>query len=861
MPSAIERVLGRSRPAEEKRSGVPQPDELSSVLVERPALVEEVLNVFRSADRTNKDLCCINLCGLPGTGKTILALQIAQAIESGKYGTRSALFLKCPSSPAETKTLLAPWKSKASTSVLILDGVPKVSEVAELLKAFKARVLLTSRDGKKYSEFETFSVPALNDTETLDLLDRFFEVDLKQEADAALLLGDSLGRIPGLLVRAARRICELRVRSTEFALDKFLDTLASSSTPNVFKDIVEIASRLAKNKSAFKVMTVFASVGSETVPQGLVSSVIGCDEKEAVVAAEPLISSCLCSIHASHLGPSFVVNSIARRIMRKHVLKDSKLSDDQFSKLIEYFSSRWQFEWYDRRSWYTAGLMAPSVLSIADSWKSSKPDIKSDKLSKFLHVVNGCAEYLRKCKGLIRDSLAIHTEVLKLCRKTSGLDHFLIVSTLLNLCEISFQMGEAKRVSELCDEAEKVISDSRFKPTSKVNLGHFLEKRAAVALMQSEPAEAQSRLNEAFAEVKKLGFDEQFHCVPLYFLKLRISIHRKKSSDSNSAISQLKKILEKIPEHEKHPEFVLCTVYNAFVIFSSSPMAKADADALDAVHASALTSLIECFGTENHPSVARFLALRGSVLINRNLLPQALEALEKSLKIKMLLFGETAPEIALAMCNAGTFLASKQPKEAIDMLSKALPILTETFGARSNLVLKCHTDLAEAYSAKSNYEAALEHFRAILDSGMSGEELCKVLRKMGALEKKRSGWAAATGYLSRALEHQTAATGARSEATADIREEIADVKRSSGDAAAAREYLETVVSIRLETVGRLHVKTALTYETLARVCRELGDNELAMVHVFEAADISATVLGPEDPIAVRIVGLVNEILG
>ncbi|MFJ7964400.1 tetratricopeptide repeat protein [Streptomyces sp. NPDC096324] len=236
---------------------------------------------------------------------------------------------------------------------------------------------------------------------------------------------------------------------------------------------------------------------------------------------------------------------------------------------------------------------------------------------------------------------------------------------------------------------------------------------------------------------------------------------------------------------------------------------------------------------DTHPSTLTTRHSLAGVLQDLGEVEQARSELEAVLAHERVALGDTHPEtlytrhsLAGVLQDLGEVEQARSEYEAVLAHRRVAVGDTHpsTLTTRHNLagVLQ---DLGEVEQARSEYEAVLAHQHVVLGDThpstlTTRHNLAGVLQDLGEVEQARSEYEAV-------LAHRRVALGGTHPDTLITRHNLAGVLQDLGEVEQARSEYEAVLAHRRVALGDTHPSTLTTRHSLAGVLRDLGEVEQA----------------------------------
>jgi tetratricopeptide (TPR) repeat protein len=214
---------------------------------------------------------------------------------------------------------------------------------------------------------------------------------------------------------------------------------------------------------------------------------------------------------------------------------------------------------------------------------------------------------------------------------------------------------------------------------------------------------------------------------------------------------------------------------------------------------------------EEHPDVAETYNSIGYAYVIKGEYEKALEYYKKTLAIGLKIYGEEHPNVATSYNGIGHVYGDKgEHEKQVEYYKKALAIRLKIFGEEHPDVAGCYINLTAGYIDKGEYERALEY-------GEKG--LAIFLKVFGEVHLR-----VAFSYIMIGVAH-----------------------RHKGEYEKALEYSEKGLAIRLKVSGEEHPGTAWNYNNIGVVYSKKGEYEKALKYHEKALAILQRVCGEGHP--------------
>jgi tetratricopeptide (TPR) repeat protein len=759
------------------------------------------------------------LPGLGGIGKTTLAIEYAyhfrkryQGVCWCPAGTRVGLLssLAClmvvlGAAPAEgadveqaAKAALHRLAEKQSTWLLVYDNVPSPEEIADLLPAGGAEVLITSRFSDWSGWAEEVSLDVLPPDEAAALLQSRTK---RNDEAGALVLAEALGYLPLALDHAAAYCKRTQMRFVDYA-SKAASLIAAAprgagypmSVAGTFD--LAIAQALEQQPAAESVMAYLAQCSPERIPMSLVEGAVD-DESILLQSLAALSEVSLLKHDPFEDGtPAVSVHRLVQMVARARSQASGSASD-ALRRLIVRLAAIYPPDGnIEPKSWSLCAKLTPHVL------------VQRDSCCADAMVQAGGPEVLNRM-GLYFHGRAAHAQAGELFRialdareKVLGPEHQDTATSLDNLADLLRDQGSFADALPLHQRA-LAIREKTLGPrhpdtaTSLDNLAILLKARGD------------------FAGAR-----------PLYARALAIR---------EAALG---------PEHPA----TATSLNNLGNLLRDS----GDLAAARPMHERALAIREKALGPEHSDTatsinnVAGLLKALGDFAAAKPLFQRALAIYEKAL-------GPEHPATALSLNQLALIHQAQGDYEAArPLFERALAVRERALGHEHPATARSLNNLAVILKAQGDLAAARplhERALAILEKAL-GPEHPHTATSLDSLADLLVAQGDETGALAlhqRALAIREKVLGAEHPDTAASLDHVARLLAARGELARAQSLQQRALAIRERVFGAEHPETATSLQQLADVLLAQGRNDGAQPLLLRALAIRRKVLGPDHP--------------
>ena len=232
---------------------------------------------------------------------------------------------------------------------------------------------------------------------------------------------------------------------------------------------------------------------------------------------------------------------------------------------------------------------------------------------------------------------------------------------------------------------------------------------------------------------------------------------------------------------------------------------------------------------------------------------KALEYYERSLEIRLELYGEKHRDVAKCYNNIGTIYYNQgNHKKALEYYEKSLEIRLELYGEKHGDVATSYNNIGTICYNQGNHKKALEHYEKSLEIRLElyGEkhgDVATSYNNIGSIYDDQGNHKKALEYYEKALEIWLELYGEKHGDVATSYNNIGYIHGVQGNPEKALEYLEKSLEIKLELHGEKHGDVATSYNNIGYIYRIQGNLEKALEYYEKAYEIWNDFLGPDHP--------------
>ena len=779
-------------------------DRLDEILIGgKPAAVTQ------SSGRTQTRRAAVQ--GLGGVGKTSLATEYAHRYRDLYAGvwwapaeTRAGLVTSLAALAVElgvaqaadadlgaaAKAALRRLAEQRATWLLVYDNVTAPDEIADLLPASGARVLITSRFADWGGWAEEVALDVLRPDEAVALLQGRSG---RNDEPGARALAEALGHLPLALDHAAAFCRRTNTGFLDYAAKAgSLIAMAprGAAYPRSVGATFDLAleEALAQSPAVAPVMAYLAACAPERIPAPLADGAAD-EEGERLAAMLALTELSLVRHDPFDDGaPALTVHRLVQAVARKRLAGDGARH-----QLAGKLTALYPDDGYGNpASWEACARLLPHLVGLFGSDHASPPPGASDLLVR-------AGDYLH-ARGRYAQALPLFERALSVAESTFGPDHAETAAALGPLALLLRHQGDLARAEPLYERA-LAISEKTIGPDDP-RTGTIVNNLAMLRYQKGDRKGSLPFFRRAL-DVYERGLGSDHPAVLTVLNNLGTVLAR--MDDLDGAKPFLTRALE-IRERTlgpDHPDTAMSLHGLASLLVDIG-----DATAGLPLAERALAINERVLGPD-HPGTAT--SLNDTALIHQKLgdLPAARALFERSLAISERTLGADHPDLAATYNNLGILLQQEGDREAAERQHEAALAMRERkFGAE-------HPTVAES------------------------------LNNIGMLKRLSGDQAGARALLERSLAIREKTLGASHSDTADTLSNLALSLQSSGDVAAARQLHDRARAIIEKTFGPDHRLTAECLANLASWHVAAGNPAEALDHQRRALAIFERRLGAD----------------
>ncbi|MGA9520166.1 MAG: serine/threonine-protein kinase [Myxococcaceae bacterium] len=239
----------------------------------------------------------------------------------------------------------------------------------------------------------------------------------------------------------------------------------------------------------------------------------------------------------------------------------------------------------------------------------------------------------------------------------------------------------------------------------------------------------------------------------------------------------------------------------------------------------------------------------------------ALEHFEKSLALRLKVYGPDHPEVAAIHNNIGMVLANGRPREALPHLEKSLAIFERALGREHPDTTKALTNLGSIAVELAELDKSIEYNRRALAAaekglgpdhptvGAANQGIGEALTNQGRYEE-------AIAHLRRALSIYEAVYGPEHVSLLSSLRSLGVALEGTGDSKGALQTIERATQIAQRAHPPEHPDMAVAWRHLADAELAQGRTNESRIHFERSVEIAKKALGPEHrELALAYIGL------
>jgi len=269
-------------------------------------------------------------------------------------------------------------------------------------------------------------------------------------------------------------------------------------------------------------------------------------------------------------------------------------------------------------------------------------------------------------------------------------------------------------------------------------------------------------------------------------------------------------------------------------------------------HALVVSSFAQNEGIETQRT-AELLNEVGRYLHKRAQLPEAKDALEKSLDLSKQAYGSDDPRVSAVANNLGRVLGDLgQSADAMRLYQQALEIDQATYGNDDPKVATIVNNYAKSLVASGDIETARQQFEWALGVyeqhyGRNHPKVAAVINNLGYLLRRTGDSKSASEHFQRALSLVETRYGQQHPHVATIYYNLGLTALEQNDPATARQHLEKALAIDESVYGPTHPAVARDLDHLSLALQSQGQLQDSLQLAQRALRLQESSRGPSNP--------------
>ena len=273
---------------------------------------------------------------------------------------------------------------------------------------------------------------------------------------------------------------------------------------------------------------------------------------------------------------------------------------------------------------------------------------------------------------------------------------------------------------------------------------------------------------------------------------------------------------------------------------------------------------------ESHPYVATCYNNVGVIYSTYGEHAKALDYYEKSLRIYLSVYGESHPYVALTYDNIGGIYSTQgEYAKAMDYYERSLKIYFSVYGENHPYVALTYNNIGLVYSDQGEYGKAMDYYERSLKIyffvyGENHPYVASSYNNIGLIYSNQGGHAEALDYYEKSLRICFSVYGENHPDVANCYNNIGVVYSNQGEHAKALDYFEKSLKISLSVYGENHPYVATCYNSIGAIYFAQGKHAKAMDYYERSLRIRLSVYGENHPnvaLNYRNIGLIYSTQG
>ena len=265
------------------------------------------------------------------------------------------------------------------------------------------------------------------------------------------------------------------------------------------------------------------------------------------------------------------------------------------------------------------------------------------------------------------------------------------------------------------------------------------------------------------------------------------------------------------------------------------------------------------------------LNLFGECMANMNRCEQAVEILDRSLKIALNNFKPQSSEVAYSYYYLARALGgcSRKHIEAIELMRKSIHLKRNLFG-EGNEVAFDYTFLGYIFNSAAQYDSAFYYLNKamkIREKNLPDDdiEISNTLHYLGLYYENKSDLGKALDYYLKSLSIRTAKLNPLHVNISNSLHQIGSIYQKLGNMDRALEYFQQALAIRIKSLGESHANVAGSYITIGTLYGAIFNYRQAIHYIKQGNAILENIYGSKSDILPtydaylgRMFGQINE---
>ncbi len=225
---------------------------------------------------------------------------------------------------------------------------------------------------------------------------------------------------------------------------------------------------------------------------------------------------------------------------------------------------------------------------------------------------------------------------------------------------------------------------------------------------------------------------------------------------------------------------------------------------------------LKIFGFK-HPDIANSYNKIGLVLDSKSEYDKSLECYHKSLEIRLEIFGVEHRDVATTFNNIGSILFQKEEYDkSLEYYQKSLDIRLKIFGFKHPDTANSYNNIGLVLASKGKYDKSLEYYQKCLDIrlktfGLDDPIVAVTYHNIGFVWDHKGEYDKSLEYYQKCLEIRLKTFGMKHPDVANTYNNIGFVWAMKGNYFKALEFYENSLQIKLKSLDSNHTSLAKVY--------------------------------------------------